>query len=208
MARQHIRRLILTGEVRAGERLTSREVCEALGMSETPVREALRSLAAEGWLDMHPHLGVVVAGVDPKNITELYLIGGMLGALAIELGAPAHDAAYLDRLERILERAEAAAAAGDTAGYGVLNRQFHAALCDTPHSLWTRKVLTALIDQTEAATHGFAPVPHRLAASMAEHRAILAALRRGDAAAAAELARQHERNAGEAMLAVIRRKGQ
>jgi DNA-binding GntR family transcriptional regulator len=107
--------------------ITSREVCEALGMSETPVREALRSLAAEGWLDMHPHLGVVVAGVDPWNVIELYRIGGMLGALAIERAAAAHDAAYLDRRE---------------------------------------------------------------------------------AAAAADLARQHERNAGEAMLAAIRRKGQ
>jgi DNA-binding GntR family transcriptional regulator len=205
LARQHIRGLILTGEVRAGERLTSREVCEALGMSETPVREALRSLSAEGWLDMHPHLGVVVAGADPNNLAELYLIGGMLGALAIELGAAAFDAAHLDRLDRILDQSEQATAAGDTRAYGQLNRKFHATLCDTPHSVWTRKVLTGLIDKTEAATQGFGPVPDRLAASLAEHRAIVAALRQGDFAKAGALVRAHETRAGEAMLAAMRR---
>ena len=60
VARQAIQELILSGQARAGERITSREISEALGMSETPIREAMRSLSAEGWLDFHPHQGVVV----------------------------------------------------------------------------------------------------------------------------------------------------
>lgn len=60
IARRHIEGLILSGTVKPGDRITTREVSEALGMSETPIREAIRSLAAEGWLSVRLHVGAVV----------------------------------------------------------------------------------------------------------------------------------------------------
>ena len=60
IARRHIEGLILSGAAKPGDRITTREVSEALGISETPIREAIRSLAAEGWLEVKPHVGAVV----------------------------------------------------------------------------------------------------------------------------------------------------
>ena len=52
MARRHIQGMVLSGTVRPGDRITSREVSTALGISETPIREAIRSLESEGWLEV------------------------------------------------------------------------------------------------------------------------------------------------------------
>lgn len=204
VARQHIRNLVLTGTSRPGERLTTREVCEALGMSETPVREAMRGLAAEGLLDMHPHLGVVVAGVRAENLPELYLIAGLLSALGIELSAPSYNAAFFDRIERILAEAEAAVAADDFRTYSHLNRQFHTSLCDTPQALWTRKMLTGISEQCESVYRDVVVSVYRADISHAEHVAIFDAIKAGDIGRAAELMREHERRAGQVMLEAIR----
>ena len=87
LARQHIQELILSGAVREGQHLTAREVCEAVGISETPVREAIRGLAAEGWLELNAHHGVVVATLRAEHIAEIHALRGALAALAVELGA-------------------------------------------------------------------------------------------------------------------------
>ena len=68
LARQHIQELILSGAVREGQHITAREVCEAVGISETPVREAIRGLAAEGWLELNAHHGVVVATLRAEEL--------------------------------------------------------------------------------------------------------------------------------------------
>ena len=60
VARRHILGMILSGAVRSGARITTREVAEALGISETPIREAVRSLASEGWLEVQSHVGADV----------------------------------------------------------------------------------------------------------------------------------------------------
>ena len=207
LARSHVQELILSGTLRPGSRLTTRQLSEALGMSETPVREAIRLLAAEGWVTLSPHQGVVVASVDTGQIAEIYAIRGALEALAVRRGAALYSAAQRDALDRNLAEAQAAVAARDVAAYARLNRAFHALLSDTPHTQWTLRLLDNLWAQTAAAGRGFEAVPARMAASLDEHRAIRAAIAAGDTERAAELLVAHERTAGAALAAALRDQG-
>ena len=202
-AREHIQELILSGAVREGQHLTSRQVCEALGMSETPVREAIRGLAAEGWLEFHPHHGVVVATIRAEHIAEIHALRGALSALAVELGAPAYTEATFAALDSNIAESSRAAAAADPHAYARLNRAFHLLLCDTPQTPWTARLTSSLTAQTSAQRRGFEAVPARMHASLAEHQAILAALRRRDTAHAATLLVEHERTAGAALIAAL-----
>jgi DNA-binding GntR family transcriptional regulator len=202
-ARQHIQELILSGAVREGQHVTAREVCEALGISETPVREAIRGLAAEGWLDFHPHHGVVVATIRAEHIAEIHALRGALAALAVQLGASAYTAETFAALDRNIAESAAAVAAGDARAYARLNREFHLLMCDTPHTQWTMRLTSSLTAQTGAVRRGFAAVPERMHASLEEHRAILAALRRRDIAHAAALLVEHERIAGATLVAAL-----
>lgn len=203
LAKAHIQELIVSGGVAAGGHITTRAVSEALSMSETPVREAMRSLAAEGWLDLHPHLGAVVAGVQAAALTEVYALRGRLGALAIELGGPFYGRHRLAEMAANIRRSAKAVAAGQITAYIQLNRAFHILLCDTAETRWTSRLLTMLWAQTAAMGGGFRLVPARLAESHAEHQAMLAAIEAGAFHDAAELMIEHERRAGSALIAAL-----
>ncbi|MCX7375553.1 MAG: GntR family transcriptional regulator [Alphaproteobacteria bacterium] len=203
LARQHIQELILSGAVREGQHLTAREVCEAVGISETPVREAIRGLAAEGWLELNAHHGVVVATLRAEHIAEIHALRGALAALAVELGAASYTAETFAVLDRNIAESERAVAAHDTGAYARLNREFHLLMCDTPHTPWTMRLTSSLTAQTSAQRRGFDAIPNRLRASLAEHRAILATLRQGDTRRAASLLVEHERKAGAALIAAL-----
>jgi DNA-binding GntR family transcriptional regulator len=205
IARQHIQERILSGSARAGDHITTREVSEALGMSETPVREAIRSLAAEGWLELRAHSGSVVASIKSGQLAEIYAIRGALGAAAIELGGGLLTAARLGDLERNMKAAADAVAAGDVSAYARLNREFHTLLSDTPSTQWTLKLLAALWAQTAAAGRGFELIPERMRRSLDEHRAIVGAIRAGELRRAAALLIEHERLAGAELIAALGR---
>lgn len=201
VARQHIMEMVISGTVRAGDRLTTRQVAEAVGMSDTPIREAMRVLAAEGWIEFHPHLGVVVASVRREQLQEVYGVRGALEGLAIELGGPHYTADMLDALDATLQEAEQAVVANDIARYVHLNRVFHHLLTDTPATQWTLKALTTLWMQTAAMHRGFEAVPSmRIRESLDEHWAIRNAVRAGDHVRAAALVVEHERTAGAALI--------
>lgn len=204
VARQHIQEMVVSGTVRAGDRLTSREVSEVLGMSETPIREAMRSLAAEGWLDFNAHLGVVVASIKHEQLAEVYAVRGALEGIAIELGGPMFSTDRLDELDRSLYEAEEAVAVLDIPRYVRLNHTFHLLLADTPTTQRTLKLLTNVWAQTTAMRRGFEAVPAaRIRSSLDEHWAIRNAVRERDFAKAAALTVAHERSAGAVLIASL-----
>lgn len=203
LARQHIEELILSGTARAGDRITAREVSQALMISETPIREAIRSLAAAGWLSLQAHHGGVVASINREQLTEVYAIRGALGAVAIQLGGPYYPPRILAALDSNLEQAETAAKTGNVPQYARLNRAFHLLLCDTPNTQWTLRLLANLSAQTMAAGRGFEAAPARIGGSLQEHRAIRQAIGDRDFTHAAALLVEHERIAGAALIAAL-----
>ena len=203
VAKLHVQEMILAGKLNAGDHVTARAVSEALGMSETPVREAIRSLAAEGWLELQPHLGGVVSSLQSGQLTEIYAIRGALGALGIELGGHLYTDRQLAALDRNLRQSAAVVARGDVARYIALNREFHMLLADTPETQWTLRLLTSLWGQTSVMGRGFRLVPDRLERSLHEHQAILKSVHARDYEQAAALLVEHERLAGAELVAAL-----
>jgi DNA-binding GntR family transcriptional regulator len=203
MARRHIQSMILSGSVGPGDRITTREVSTALGISETPIREAIRGLASEGWLDIQSHVGAVVQGLRTEQIREISALRGRVCSLAIELGAPNFDA---ERLAMIDDNIKAYAEALRRKDYDLVaekNYEFHELLCDNPQSPWCHKLIENMHGQMSAQRHGIPPQHNRLGEALEEHKRIRDMLRAGDFAGAADMVRQHEKNTGDFLIQMI-----
>jgi DNA-binding GntR family transcriptional regulator len=190
----------MSGEAPPGTKITTRVVAEAVGISETPVREAIKQLCSEDWLVERPHVGAVVAELTVANVRELYSVRAALTALALELGGVPLEGARLAEVDAVLAESETAVAGEDVAAFARLNRRFHSLLCDTEHSKLTHRMLQSLWARTETAQRGFRLVPWRLPESHAEHIAIRNALVAGDIPLASRLQHAHETAAMKALI--------
>lgn len=203
VARQHIQEMVLSGTVGPGDRITTREVSDALGISETPIREAIRSLASEGWLEVQNHIGAVVQGLKTEQIREISALRGLICGLAIKLGAANFDAARLAEVDDNIAISAEALARGDFELFGAKNVEFHLLLCDNPESPWCKRLLENMHGLMSAQRHGIPPQPGRLADALQEHMRIRDRLRAGDFEGAANLVEQHEKNTGDFLIRII-----
>lgn len=204
MARRHIQSMILGGAVGPGDRITTREVSNALGISETPIREAIRSLASEGWLDVQSHIGAVVQGLRIEQIREISALRGSICGLAIELGTPNFTAKRLAQIDRNIEEYSKALETGNYQRVLETNYEFHLLLCDNPQSPWCRRLLENMHGLMSAQRHGIAPNDLRLTEALEEHKRIRDMLRAANFAGAAEMVKQHEKNTGDFLIEMIR----
>ncbi len=124
----HLRRWIIEGELKPGERLDQVVLANRLDASRMPVRTALERLAAEGLVVIVPHRGATVAEMSVADMQHLYAVRMRLEPWAVRLAAGRMDAASLAEAESLLRRAEAALEADDWAEYLDSNRQFYGLL--------------------------------------------------------------------------------
>ncbi len=203
MARRHIQSMILSGAVGPDDRITTREVSDALGVSETPIREAIRSLASEGWLEVQNHVGAVVQGLRAEQIVEISALRGLICGLAIEIGAESFDEERLAKIDANIEAYSKALEQNDYQLVANKNIEFHELLCDNPQSPWCRRLLENMHGLMSAQRHGIPPQHLRLADALDEHAGIRDMLRAGNFAAAADLVKRHEKNTGEFLIKMI-----
>jgi DNA-binding GntR family transcriptional regulator len=200
-----IKHAILAGELRPGQGLVETELAQMLGVSKTPVREALKTLAGAGLVTMSPYRGATVRAIDPASAAAIYDLRLLLEPEAVRRAVRAH-AAPADEMRADETRAGAADAgpwataqtalaasdtATDQAQRSLANREFHRALYQACGNGLLVKTLDDLRDQTalvSALSWEQAPSWRQEAA---EHQAILAAARAGAAADAAALLRAH-----------------
>ena len=173
-----IRELVITGELEPGEQLRQRDLAQRFGVSQTPVREAMRRLESEGLLTCDTHRGFTVAAPDLGRVEENVRIRAALESLGASLAARKIDPAGLDRLRRLNEQMRALA--GDDPGYAALNREFHF----TVYSCARSPLLLSLMRLLWASRHGGPQVTRPRDESARQHDEILAALAGGDADAA------------------------
>jgi DNA-binding GntR family transcriptional regulator len=124
-----IRALILSGDLKPGERLIEERLTEHFGVSRPPLREALRVLQQEGLIQSLPRRGSIVTPLDADDMREIYSLRWALEKLAIELGVPVSEPTRLQPLHDALARISKTAAAGDREGLLGANIDFHRALC-------------------------------------------------------------------------------
>jgi DNA-binding GntR family transcriptional regulator len=180
-----IRELIITGELTAGQQLRQRDLAQRFGVSQTPVREAMRRLESEGLVIGDTHRGFTVVTPDDGPVEENFQIRAALESLGASLAARKIDEAGLAELERLNEQMRALA--GGDPRYAELNREFHFTLYQYSRS----PLLMSLMRLLWASLHGGPRVLRTHAESARQHDAILDALRAGDADAASALTYQH-----------------
>lgn len=128
LAADAIRRMILAGELRPGERLREEHMTRILGISRPPLREAIQMLDKEGLVERSPRRGAAVVSLSPEDVQELLLLRSALEELAVEHGIPVRDPERLARCRRALEAMQASAAAGNRAELVERGFEFHAAV--------------------------------------------------------------------------------
>jgi DNA-binding GntR family transcriptional regulator len=198
-----IRHAILAGEMKPGQSLVEADLAQRLGVSKTPVREALKTLAGSGLVTMSPYRGAAVRAIDAATAAALYDLRLLLEPEAVRRAAA--SGAGTGPASEALARADAA---GSDAERSLANREFHRALyagCGNPLLVQTLDSLrdqTALVSaaawrQEERQAAGSAAEPDGgrpvlgWQREAAEHRAILVAAERGDAGLAERLLRGH-----------------
>ena len=202
-ATHRLRDAILSGRLPAGSRLRQLDLAARLGISRTPIREALGRLQQEGLLEILPAAGVRVATLDLDDAVALYDVREVLDGLAARLAAQGGRAASLARLERALARMAQCLERQDA------NQWFpaHVAFHDEIFRAAGNARLQALSAVVRLSIRHFHPLllktEHRLEHAYREHRAIFEAIAVHDGERAESLARTHIANAKEIVLKVL-----
>lgn len=193
--------MLRRGELRAGQRLREVELAESLNISRTPVREALRRIAADGLIRILPGRGMVVAEYDKQQVQELYAMRGVLEGAAAQLAALHASPAEIDLMREIVERSATTFASPDETMR--LNTQFHRAIHQASHNRYIERALAQLSDSLALLPGTTFAQPGRPTAAHAEHLAILNALERRMPDEAEKLARRHIEMAGVTRLRMM-----
>lgn len=125
-----LREAILRGQLKPGQKLDQNELAELLNVSRSPVREALRTLAAEGLVEVYPHRGAVVAELSPEEFEEISIIRVVLEGMAARLAAPHIDDERIALLKDILAELDNTT---DLDRWVELNRRFHNTIYQAVH---------------------------------------------------------------------------
>lgn len=174
-----------------GQRLDEAALAEQLGISRTPLREALKVLSSEGLIDLQPHKGCFVTELTLRDLEEIFPIMATLeGRVAHEV-ASKRTPVQLKALDVLHERLERYAAAGDVNRYYETNYVFHDQLQECAGNRWLQVVIGDLRKLMKLYRHHSLRSEGRLAASLAEHRALMQALHSQNADAAERVMRGH-----------------
>lgn len=189
--RDMIEEEIAEGRLRPGERLEEVDLARRYGVSRTPIREALKQLAAIGLVVSQPRRGTVVARLSPAELVEMFDVMAELEGMAGRLAARRSNAEDTARLAAAHEACGMAAARGDADAYYAENERFHEAIYRASHNGFLAGECGALHRRLRPYRRLQLRVGNRIADSYREHGAIVAALLARDAAAAQALLRDH-----------------
>jgi len=199
-----LRSAILGRKLPPGRKLIVRVLAEELGLSPTPVKEALSALEREGLVVAVPHRGYFVLEPTLEDVQEIYRLREVLEGLAARLAVEESGKTLPAKLERILERQRKAAERGDIAGYGDLDLSFHRTLWQAARNRRLLAVAETLDGQIRLLINSSAAIPGRLPLSLAEHEAVLEAIAAHDPDAAETAMREHVQRAGRALEGHLR----
>jgi len=197
---QHLRQQIYEGALAPGRRLDENKVAAALGVSRTPVREALRQLAAQGLVEIRSRRGCFVTELTLQDQKDIFPIMARLeGWVAHEVARHATKE-DLDRLGEMHAALERQAAAANVDRYWAANHVFHTALQDLVGNRVLQNLLGELRRKIGLFRQRSLRLPGRVDRSLAEHRALMKALRARDGTRAEAVMREHLMNQLDALL--------
>lgn len=193
---------ILNGRIAPGERIVEMRIAQQFGVSQAPVREALRDLDLLGFVVSSPFRGALVRQISVEELLQLYPIRAVLEGLAAREAAPRIDAPTLKKLERLLATMRAAAARDDHRRQVEADFAFHLTIVEASgnrllQQIWDRMRLTTTTFLTVSKSH------HSLHEIVERHTAVVEALRTRNPDAAERALRLHIEEPGEWMRAAL-----
>ncbi|NLY35261.1 MAG: GntR family transcriptional regulator [Alcaligenaceae bacterium] len=189
---RYVRDAIRTGAIKPGERLREADLVQTLGLSRTPVREAITRLESEGLVVNHPTLGLTVPELDYSEVTELYFMRELLEGAAARLAAHHASDVEISILEDLGEQYKTAATEEELI---LKNKQFHDTLCHCAHNRYLIKVINQLQNSLSLLGKSSLTEADRVAETIEEHQNIVNAIRERDPARAEKAVQQHIRSA-------------
>jgi len=193
---------IRAGALSPGDRLTETELAQRLGISRTPVREAIRQMESDGLVIHVPRVGAVVRTLEYAEITELYEMRAVLEGTAARFAARAASAVELAELEAINAEMKMA---GDTHSLSESNHMFHTVLLNAARNRFLLKAVDAVQKTLLILGPSTMEEGSRAAEAIAEHEQLLCALRDQDSEAAESTMRTHIEAAHRARLHQLRK---
>jgi DNA-binding GntR family transcriptional regulator len=184
MAAETIREMVLSGELRPGDRLVEERLTEELGISRPPLREALRLLEQEGLLLSMPRRGVIVTPLSAQDVYEIFTLRTTYERMAIELGVPCKDPELLARCHRAVNAMVQAAKAEDRGQFVRSSFEFHVSIVGLARHRRLEDAYRGLSLQLQiyiaANTRAREERNESLDENIERHRRLLAAVERGD----------------------------
>lgn len=198
-----LREAIIKQTLRPGERLMEQDLAEEMGVSRTPVREAIRKLELEGYVVMIPRKGAYVAGLSIKDINNVFEMRGALESLAAGLAASRATQEEIEQMERNLVMEAAHYGSGDLLKTIDVDTRFHELIYQASKNSRLQNMLKDLRDQVQRFRMKTLAVPGRMKYALAEHKKIVEAIAAGNVSEARQAAKEHIESAEGALLELI-----
>jgi DNA-binding GntR family transcriptional regulator len=191
-----LRDAILSGRLRIGQSLPERELAASLGVSRTPLREALIKLEQEGLVEIRPYKDVVVSGISRQQFFDIMELRAVLEAHAARLAAEKMPPPEIERLQALFAQLHPHIESGDIASCIALNDEFHATVARWSGNAELERLITNYEDRENLFIRTFGREPRfaDMLQSYREHCKIMAALVTRDAPLASELMLAHMRD--------------
>lgn len=187
LAYKKIEEMILSGELKPGERLNEHRFSVKHGLSRGPVREACRALERDGLVVSSPGRGVVVREITPRELYEVYDLRSLLTGFMCQLAAQKSNEDNVAELKKMNEAMKAATENGNTEEYYKANLKFHELIAEFAKNETAHKVYNRLVKETH--THRYAVLDPKI--TIEQHAAIIEAIEKKDAEEARKRGEEH-----------------
>jgi len=199
-----IRGAIMNGTLQPRERLMEIQMAEELGVSRTPIREALRKLELEGFIVMVPRKGAYVSDLSFKDIADVFEIRAALEGLAAGLAAERITEEELERMERLLVEKQEAITQDDISKLVEVDTKFHELMYQASRNVRLGSIISNLREQIQRFRLTSLSYPGRNKLSLEEHKKIVEAIQARDYQLARQLATEHIENAENVLIECIK----
>ena len=201
IVRARLREAILGGQYRPGDRLRILALGEEYGVSSMPVREALRTLEAEGLVEFEPNRGAVVRSLSPEDVKETFLMRISLEGAALREAIPNLTEGDLDHLQQLIDRMDQVER--DPVAWTKLNQEFHLTMYQAAHFPRIHQILMGLAGLVRPYLGLYLARTSNLKTARAQHVSLLRACRRRDAAGAVRTLEEHVVHTRDLVIAAL-----
>lgn len=196
---KEVKKEILNGILKPGTRLLIQHIANQYGVSDIPVREALRELTSEGFVETTPHIGSRVASMSLRGIEEMFFMREFLEPLAAELAAENVDEQSIEILEKYDSDMKKALEVGNVTEYRDLNRAFHKLFIEICDNQLLIKTIFELMESEKRMRMIFQLFPEIFEISNKEHGMMLQFIKERDGKALAKVVYEHKKRAFDKM---------